>query len=79
MNKLASAIAATSLILSSTLFSTLTHAGALFTFDVSITNVTAGQVITPPVVMAHNRHYTAFTPGPPASDALTARAEDGNF
>jgi hypothetical protein len=46
-------------------------------YHITITNVTRGQVITPPVVISHNKDFSLFTPGQPASDQLTVLAEDG--
>lgn len=46
-------------------------------YAVTITNLTRGQVLAPPVVIAHNRKFTLFTPGEPARPELTRLAEDG--
>lgn len=48
------------------------------TFDVTITNVTAGQVLTPPVVVTHNSDIQLFTLGEVAPNFLTKLAEDGD-
>lgn len=48
------------------------------TYDVTITNVTRGQVVTPPIVIVHGAGYALFTSGAAASDALVTLAETGN-
>lgn len=54
------------------------HANELSTYQVSITNATTHQVLTPPVLVSHNRTYTVFSVGSPASDGLVTQAETGN-
>ncbi len=46
-------------------------------YAVTITNLTRGQVLTPPVVVSHNSEFVLFTPGAPAGSELAALAEDG--
>lgn len=46
-------------------------------YAVTITNITRGQVITPPVVISHNNDFKLFTLGSPAIPELAALAEDG--
>ncbi len=46
-------------------------------YAVTITNLTRGQVLTPPVVIVHNKDFTLFTPGEPARPELARLAEDG--
>lgn len=48
-------------------------------YEVTITNVTKGQIFSPPFVMVHNQEISLFTPGAPASNALTALAEEGSY
>lgn len=48
------------------------------TFAVTITNVTRGQIIAPPAVVAHNDDYRMFRLGSPASFELSQLAEAGN-
>ncbi len=46
-------------------------------FEVTVTNLTRGQIISPPVVYTHNRKLEPlFKPGSPASAELAAIAED---
>jgi len=45
---------------------------------VTITNLTRGQIITPPVVIVHNEKFLLFVPGEPAIHELAALAEDGD-
>ena len=47
-------------------------------FEVTITNGTAGQVITPPVIITHNHNVSLFRLGESAPDYLVALAEDGD-
>ncbi len=47
------------------------------TFEVTITNLTAGQVMSPPVVVSHDGDISLFTAGQPASSELAQLAEDG--
>lgn len=47
-------------------------------FEVTITNTTAAQLITPPVVLTHNSHAMLFTLGEAAPDYLVPLAEDGD-
>lgn len=47
-------------------------------YGVTITNLTRGQVITPPVVIVHNEDFRLFTLGDPAIPELAALAEDGD-
>jgi hypothetical protein len=46
-------------------------------YRVTVTNLTPGQIISPPVLVAHNEALSLFEAGEPASDALAALAEDG--
>ncbi len=48
------------------------------TFEVTITNLTGGQIFSPPIVLAHDNDFNLFTLGEPASEALTGLAEDGD-
>jgi hypothetical protein len=52
-------------------------ASANLVYNITFTNATRGQVVTPPVVIVHNLDYQLFTLGMPASPELTALAEDG--
>lgn len=55
--------------------------GKYRTYHVTITNTTSYQIITPPVVIAHNHHYHLFSLGDkmhPASEELATMAETGN-
>jgi hypothetical protein len=37
-----------------------------FTYEVTITNITKGQVFSPPVLVSHNRNVALFELGEPA-------------
>jgi len=47
------------------------------TYEVTITNLTYRQIISPPVVVVHDRRFRLFEPGQPASDELAELAEGG--
>jgi hypothetical protein len=49
------------------------------TFEVTITNVTRGQIISPPLVVAHDDSISLFTPGEAASEPLAQIAEDAVY
>ena len=47
-------------------------------YEVTITNLTKGQVLTPALIIAHNGKFNLFTPGKKASSQLATLAESGN-
>jgi hypothetical protein len=47
-------------------------------FDVSVTNLTAAQPLSPLALVAHNDDYQAFMIGEPASNGLEVLAEGGD-
>ncbi len=49
-----------------------------FTLEVTITNLTANQILSPPIVVVHDPSIHLFSPGEAASDALAAEAEDAD-
>ncbi len=53
-------------------------AGAAQIYEVTVTNLTRGQVLSPPVVASHAGGFSVFTPGAPASPELAAVAEDAD-
>lgn len=44
--------------------------------DVTVTNITKGQIISPPVVVSHRANFALFEVGHPASAELAGVAED---
>lgn len=48
------------------------------TYRVTITNLTAGQPLTPPVLLTHTNRTEIFTVGESASEEIQAIAENGN-
>ncbi len=52
-------------------------AGKVRTYEVTITNLTAGQPFTPPVVATHKKPVHFFEVGKPASFAIKEIAENG--
>lgn len=53
-------------------------AAAAQTYEVTITNLTPGQVLSPPVVFSHRSGFELFQPGQEASPELAAVAEDAD-
>lgn len=47
-------------------------------YKITITNLTRGSLLTPPLAVSHERGVNVFTEGAPASDALAQLAEGGN-
>src|SRR5918996_2112464 len=47
-------------------------------YEVTITNLTAGQPLTPPVVATHRSRHAVFDVGQPASVGVREIAENGN-
>ena len=48
------------------------------TYEVTITNLTGGQALTPPVVVTHKKPFHIFQVGDPASFEVQQIAENGN-
>jgi hypothetical protein len=46
-------------------------------YEITITNLTRGQIFSPPIVIAHDSNFSLFRLGEPASDQLAALAEGG--
>jgi hypothetical protein len=67
----------TALILSA-VFSATVQASGLKTYEVTISNATHKHVLTPPLLVTHNRHFSLFSVGGTASDGLAVQAETGN-
>ncbi len=53
-------------------------AAAAQTYEVTITNLTHGQVLSPPVVYSHRAGFELFQAGQAASPELAAEAEDAD-
>ena len=47
-------------------------------YEVTITNLTRGQVFSPPIVITHSKNFRLFTLGDTVSPELAALAEDGD-
>ena len=47
-------------------------------YRVTITNATTDHVITPPLIVIHNRHFKLFEVATAASEGLATQAETGN-
>jgi hypothetical protein len=52
--------------------------GKLSHYKVTITNITLGQIISPPILISHNRNFQLFKLGEPAPPGLDILAEDGD-
>lgn len=50
----------------------------MVSYAITVTNTTHGQVLAPPLVVAHNGVYEIYKLGMPASEALATMAENGN-
>jgi len=48
-------------------------------YKVTITNITPGQPLTPPLLVTHTKNVGIFTTGEEASHELSQLAENGNF
>jgi hypothetical protein len=48
------------------------------TYEITITNITKGQVFSPPVLVTHRSSVAVFAAGAPASPELVSVAEDGD-
>ena len=57
---------------------TLPAAAQMPSFKVTITNVTGGQIFSPPLVVSHGGDVALFRAGDPAIPELAALAEDGD-
>src|SRR5680860_1111904 len=49
-----------------------------FSYQITVTNLTAGQPLSPAAVVIHDTNWQAFTLGEPASVALETLAEAGD-
>jgi hypothetical protein len=47
-------------------------------YEVTITNLSSNQIISPPILLTHDGTASLFTPGAAASPELAALAEDGD-
>ncbi len=65
------------ILISGLVFGETNVAIAQQTYEITITNITRGQLITPPVVIAHHRNFELFSVGSPAIPELVELAEDG--
>jgi hypothetical protein len=54
----------------------LPAAASAQTYEVTITNLTKGQIFAPPVVYSHRSSFDLFAPGEPAIPELAGLAED---
>ncbi len=70
-------LAVVGLTVSATAGVVLAEVGGLC-YEVTVTNMTRGQVFTPVLVVTHKNGVKLFTPGEPASDELAELAESGN-
>lgn len=71
-------LGATAFAASLVFLSGFTSANGNRVYRVTVTNLTRGQVFSPPVLATHKSSVGYFTPGQPASDELAQLAEDGN-
>lgn len=57
---------------------TVTSAAAQTNYRVVVTNITANQILSPPVVVTHSAHADLFQVGEPANAGVAAIAEDAD-
>lgn len=74
ISTLAAIIAASALFSASTIYA---DDDGMRRYAVTITNLTRGQIFSPPAVIAHNRDFHLFTLGSAASAELATLAEEG--
>jgi hypothetical protein len=77
MNRISTGITAAFFIVSAFLARGTVFAEEDRLFEVTVTNITRGQVISPPLVISHNGDFELFQLGEPASEGLALLAEDG--
>jgi hypothetical protein len=74
-----SLVALATAVMIAALLPTVASAGApVATYEVTITNLTSGQPLTPPVIGVHRASADVFTVGDIASAEVVAVAENGN-
>lgn len=79
MKRLTAGIATTFIVVFGMLAADAAHAkDKISLYEVTVTNITRGQIISPPMVISHNRHFELFRLGDPASPGLAALAEDAD-
>ena len=83
MNRLIATIAITLIIVTAISIGNVAYAkkNKVSLYEVTITNITRGQIISPPIVISHNHKFNLFILGDqekPASPGLAALAEDAN-
>ena len=81
MNKLIGFTLAAMSVVPTMLGATLAHADndhGVRRYAVTVTNLTRGQGMAPPAVIAHNGEFQMFALGKPAADELAPLAEAGN-
>ncbi|MEJ2361640.1 MAG: spondin domain-containing protein [Gammaproteobacteria bacterium] len=59
-------------------FTASAYAGDWADYRITIRNATAGQVLTPPLIVVHRPGFSLFTVGTTASPGLVSLAETGN-
>ena len=78
MNRLIASSAITLIVMCAILVSGVADAKDKETrYEVTITNITRGQIISPPIVISHNEDFQLFSLGHPAPTGLAELAEDG--
>lgn len=79
MKRLTVGIAITLIVVFGMLAAGTAHAkDKVSVYEVTVTNITRGQIISPPIVISHNRHFELFSLGDPATPGLAELAEDAD-
>ena len=71
-------IAACGILVSGVAFAKGKHKDKGSSYEVTITNITRGQIISAPIVISHNKDFQLFSLGSPASAGLALLAEQGD-
>lgn len=66
------------LIVLCAMFAASAHADSWSNYRITISNATAHQVMTPPLIVVHRMSFNLFSVGSPASPGLVTLAETGN-
>jgi len=78
MNRLIASSAITLIVVFGMLSAETAHAkDKVSIYEVTVTNITRGQIISPPIVISHNKDFQFFSLGKPAPTGLPELAEEG--
>ena len=79
MKRLIAGIAITVIMVAAISANGVAHAkNKVVNYKITITNITRGQILSPPVVISHRGNFRLFSLGEPATPGLAALAEDAD-